>query len=366
MAQVSETLVPSWEQLVDAAVSNRASDLHMHVAADGSATIRARLDGVLVPWGQLPAQVVTPAVNRMRAAAGLGTGASLLVGEGRYRHEGAAGAVDVRLTVTPLVAGAYKLALRLPALDVGLPLAGLGFCPANLARVQDLLALPDGLILATGPVGAGKTTTLLAALAQVGGPGRSVVTVEDPVERVVAGADQIEVNEAAGFTYEHILKSLLRMDLDVLLIGEIRDRATAGHAVQIAKAGRLVLSTLHSGSAVGALQRLHELSGLGALEVAESVHGVISQRLLRKVHTACAGQGCPACLGTGFAGRVPVHEVLIVDPPLREALVRRAAAVELSHVARAGGMRTFHEDASRWLADQATTTTEVERVLGRE
>jgi len=355
---------PTWEQLVDTAIAAGASDLHMHVDQDGNATVRARLDGVLVPWATLPARVVGPAVTRMKAAANLGTNAAVLIGEGRYRHHGPDGPVDLRLTVTPLVAGGSKVALRLPTVDVHGGLDELGFSPQNLARVRRLLALPDGLILATGPVGAGKSTTLLAALAEVGGPGRSVVTVEDPVERVVPGADQVEVREAAGLTYEHILRSLLRMDLDVLLVGEIRDRQTAVHAVQIAKAGRLVLSTLHSASAVGAVQRLHELSGLGALEVAESVQGVISQRLLRRVHADCAGAGCAGCLRTGFSGRIPVHQVLVVDAALREAMVRRAPATELDQVARSAGMRTFHEDATRWLAAGATTQDEVRRVLG--
>lgn len=363
MTAVPATL--TWEYLVDRALAAGASDLHMHVTADNHASVRARLDGVLVPWGDLGPAVVQPAVTRMKAAADLGTGVSRLVGEGRVRHETPYGPVDLRLTITPLVAGAVKITLRLPAVDTTLPLDQLGFATENLQRFNDLLAIPDGLVLATGPVGAGKTTTLLAAVGAVGGPGRSVVTVEDPVERVVPGADQIEVKEPAGFTYEHILKSLLRMDMDVLLIGEIRDRATAQHAVQIAKAGRLVLSTIHSGSSVGALLRLHELSQLGALEVAESVRGVVSQRLLRKTHVECDARGCDTCLWTGYQGRIPVHEVLVVTPELRDALLRRATTQEMTHVAQRAGMRTFHEDARRWVGSGTTTAEEIERVLGR-
>lgn len=354
----------AWETLVDRAISAGASDLHMHVAANETATVRARLGGVMVPWADLPAHVVRPALTRMRAEANLTTGTTLLVGEGRVRHTTPLGPIDLRLTIAPLVGGAIKVALRIPTLE-SLPLSGLGFSPENYARFEDLLTAPDGLVLTTGPVGAGKTTTLLSALGAVGGPGRSVVTVEDPVERIVDGADQIEVSTASGFTYEHILRSLLRMDMDVLLIGEIRDKATAQHAVQIAKAGRLVLSTLHSASAVGALLRLRELSGLGALEIVESVRGVVSQRLVRRVHEACAGSGCSRCLFTGFSGRVPLHQVLIVTDELRDALLAGATQSTLNHVAAQGGMRTFSQDAERWLTTATTTAAEIERVLGR-
>lgn len=357
----------SWDELVDAALDAGASDLHVHVNAEQDATIRARIDGVLVAWGELPAQTLVPALNRMRSAADLGTGRPLTVGEGRVRHTPSRGGppVDLRLTIAPLVGGSLKVALRLPAIAFDEPLERLGFSPQNLQRVEQLLAAPDGLVLTTGPVGAGKTTTLMAAMARVGGPGRSVVTVEDPVERIVAGADQIEVREQSGFTYQHILKSLLRLDMDALLIGEIRDRETAQHAVQIAKAGRLVLSTLHSGSAIGALRRLHELSGLGVLEVTEPVRGVISQRLIRKTHETCAGAGCEGCLGTGYAGRLPLHEVLIVTEELRDAMLTGASAHELNQVALRDGMRTFTEDADRWLVSATTTAEEVERILGR-
>lgn len=351
----------TWEALVTRALTANASDVHMHVDADLNGTVRARIDGVLVPWGQLPPQVVGPALTRMRTAANLATGASLLVGEGRIRVDGA----DLRLTITPLVSGGVKVALRLPSVDLNWGLGDLGLSEHNLSRVQDLLAYPDGLVLTTGPVGAGKTTTLLALLDEVGGPARSVVTVEDPVERVVPGADQIEVRVSSGFTYEHILRSLLRMDMDALLIGEIRDRATAEHAVQIAKAGRLVLSTLHAGSSVGAVLRLHELSGLGPREVSESLRGVISQRLVRRVHDACQGTGCGDCLWTGFSGRVPVHEVLRVDDPFREAWVAGAGARELQHMALDAGMRTFVQDGERWLTSGVSTHDELERVLGR-
>lgn len=356
----------TWEELVERALLVGASDLHMHVYATGDAAVRARLDGVMVPWCDLSAAVVGPALTRMRSAAGLATSSSLLVGEGRIAHEGVDGRIDLRLTVAPLVAGGLKVAVRLPTLAPGVRLEDLGFDTGNLERVRRLLSAPDGLVLASGPVGSGKTTTLLAALDVIGGPGRSVVTVEDPVERVVAGADQLEVNEAAGFTYEHILRSLLRMDLDALLVGEIRDQATAAHAIQIAKAGRLVLSTLHAGSAAGTLARLHELSGLGALEVSDSVRGVIAQRLLRKVHQDCDAAGCDQCLFTGYHGRVAVHEVLVVDDTLRDALVARAPIATVRHMALEAGMRTFMQDADRWLAAGVTTTEEIERVLGRD
>lgn len=355
----------SWERLIDHALATGVSDLHMHIDPDRHARVRARIDGVMVPWGELTPPVVMPALTRMRAEASLTTGTALLVGEGRIRHTGPAGAVDLRLTIAPLVGGAIKVALRLPVIALDVPLSGLGFSSYNLDRVERLLTAPDGLLLTTGPVGAGKTTTLMAALAVVGGPAKSVVTVEDPVERVLPGIDQIEVREQAGLTYEHILRSLLRMDMDALLIGEIRDRATAQHAVQIAKAGRLVLSTLHSASATGALLRLHELSGLGVLEVIESIRGVVSQRLVRRVHDRCAGTGCPDCLGTGFSGRMPLHEVLVVDDDLREAMLARSSERILQHVAQQAGMRTFSEDADRWLTDGATTMAEIERVLGR-
>lgn len=357
----------TWEELVEHALDASASDLHVHITPEFHTTVRARLDGVLVPWGELPPDHARTTLTRLQGDAGLATGTTLYVGEGRIRHTSPRhGNLDLRLTITPLVNGAIKLALRLPAIAAGIPLEKLGFAPEIFPRVQDLLAAPDGLLLSTGPVGAGKTTTMLAALQTVGAPGRAVVTVEDPVERVIPNADQIEVNEQSGFTYEHILRSLLRMDLDALLIGEIRDQSTARHAVQIAKAGRIVLSTLHASSAVNALLRLQELSGLGTLEAVEPVRGVISQRLLRKKHEPCNGTGCQDCLGTGWHGRIPIHEVLTVNDTIIDAVLNRSSLRVLEHVAHTAGMRTFKEDAQRWIDDGVTTHEELERVVGRD
>lgn len=354
----------TWELLLERALSAGASDLHVRVDADQRGVVRARLDGVLIPWGELPAHVMAPALTRMRSEANLSTGTALLVGEGRISHRMGDSLVDLRLTITPLVGGALKLVLRLPAIASNLTLPELGFAPGSLQKVQQLLSIPDGLLLTTGPVGSGKTTTMLAALQAVGGPGKAVITVEDPVERVVPGADQIEVNEPAGLTYEHVLRSLLRMDMDALLIGEIRDPATARHAVQIAKAGRMVLSTLHAGSAVGAVLRLHELSGLGALEIVEPLRGVISQRLLRCIHHNCEGRGCGECLGTGWSGRVAIHEVLTVTPEFIDALINRASLRDLEHLALSEGMTSLREDSRRWVDSGVTTEAEVARVLG--
>lgn len=354
----------TWELLLERALRVRASDLHVRVDANQRGYVRARLDGVLIPWGELSPEVMAPALTRMRSEASLSTGTALLVGEGRITHTSGDTVTDLRLTITPLVGGALKLVLRLPAIDTGLTLPELGFAPSALQKVEQLLTLPDGLLLTTGPVGSGKTTTMLAALQTVGGPGKAVITVEDPVERLVPGADQIEVNEAAGFTYEHVLRSLLRMDMDALLIGEIRDPATSRHAVQIAKAGRLVLSTLHAGSAVGAVLRLHELSGLGVLEIVEPLRGVISQRLLRRLHQTCHGQGCGECLGTGWSGRAAIHEVLAVSPEFIDAMLNRASLRELEQLAHTEGMSSLRDDAQRWVESGITTEAEVARVLG--
>lgn len=354
-----------WVTYLDRALEAGASDLHMTVPADEPARIRARVDGVLVSWGSLEPKQARATLTRLQAAASLGTGSAPLIGEGRIRHEGPRGPVYLRLTVTPLVSSTKKVTIRLPVSSAPPRLAALGLSAENYGRYERMLARPSGLLLATGPVGSGKTTTLMASLRHLASPGAAVVTVEDPVEHILPGADQIEVNDASGLTYAHILRSLLRMDLDALLIGETRDQETAEHAVKIAKAGRLVMSTLHAADAVGAVLRLQEMAGLGPRSTAESVTGVICQRLLRQVHASCAGEGCTGCLMTGYRGRVPVHEVLEVNDEFRDAWINGATHRELTTVAKAAGLRTVSEDAQRWLNSGHTTSEEVERVIGR-
>ena len=247
----------------------------------------------------------------------------------------------------------------------------------TLARFVQAISRPNGIVLATGPTGSGKTTTLYAAVGHIRTGREKILTVEDPVEYELAGVPQVPVNEKFGVTFATALRALLRQDPDVLLVGEIRDEETAEIATHAALTGHLVLSTLHTNDAAGALTRLLDL-GVPAYLVGSSVEAVLAQRLVRRVCSVCGewregsaksgpvfqGRGCGACWNTGYRGRTGIYELLVVNEEIQAAVVQQRTAAAIRDIARSAGMRSLQEDAERVVRGGFTTPDEVMRAVG--
>jgi type II secretory ATPase GspE/PulE/Tfp pilus assembly ATPase PilB-like protein len=375
-------------RLVDALIAEgvraRASDIHLEREASG-VVVRHRVDGLLRTARTLDVESGVPLVSRIKIMAGLDIADRLRPQDGRITVTSGAGQVDLRVSTLPAAHG-EKVVLRV--LDTragGASLDSLGLAPQALARLRGLLETREGLILVTGPTGSGKTTTLYAALHAIQQRGVNIVTVEDPIEYRLAGVVQVQVNTRTGLTFASALRSILRQDPDVILVGEIRDAETAAIAVQAALTGHLVLSTLHTLDAAGAIARLDDL-GVDRYKVAASLKGVVAQRLLRRLCERCRQpddatpgpalgrwlppamprwreRGCPACGRTGFHGRIAVLETLLATPEIERAIVSAAPADVIADAARAGGMVRLWESGIERVLAGATSVGEVSRVL---
>ena len=356
------------DRILGGALAARASDIHLEPQGDGSLLVRYRVDGALYPEVVVPAVAAPSVVSRLKVLGGLDIADRMRPQDGRSSIHSDGAVVDLRISTLPLDERGEKVVVRILGGHGGAQgLGGLGFLPGELHRLHKLLDQREGMLLVTGPTGSGKTTTLYSALSYAQSPESNVVTVEDPIEYRLAGVNQVQVNERAGLTFATALRSLLRQDPDVILVGEIRDRETAEIAVKASMTGHLVLSTLHTNDSASAVQRLMDL-GVDAAVLAGSLRGVVAQRLVRKLCGECsrpvtlaelapdhqmllmgrktdglrAPVGCPACRGTGYAGRVVVPEVLLVTPEVGRAL-NGGTAAEIRELARAGGMLPLWE-----------------------
>jgi general secretion pathway protein E len=386
------------------AVRAGASDVHIESVADGL-RVRLRLDGVLHDTQQLGRGFRAGVLSRLKTLAGLDIAERRLPQDGRARVRAGDREIDVRVSTLPALHG-ESVVLRL--LDGGggpntRGIRELGIAAETHARLSRMLARSSGLVLVTGPTGSGKTTTLYAALAERSTPGVKVVTVEDPVEYRLGGVVQLPVNPKAGFGFPTALRAILRHDPDVILVGEMRDAETAEIAVQAALTGHLVLSTLHTTDATGALARLVEM-GVPRYLVAATLHGVLAQRLVRTVCDACGewrelrveeralvrqssrgrdtndmaenaafsvtrvreGPGCSVCAGTGFRGRAAIVELLPLDETLRAQFVAEASLDAMRSGVRARGVASLRDDGWRLVAEGRTTIDEVVRVVSED
>ncbi|MEW5933509.1 MAG: GspE/PulE family protein, partial [Bacillota bacterium] len=386
-AEADAPVVRLVNTIITQAVRQRASDIHLD-AGEREMRVRFRVDGVLTDFMKIPRAVLGPVISRLKVMGGMDIGERRLPQDGRcsVRIEGRE--VDIRVATIPTVHGEKATLRILDKATALLPLEDLGFSPEQRRTYERLVTQPYGMFLVTGPTGSGKTTTLYATLAQLNDPGKHVITMEDPVEYHLKGVNQVQVNRKAGLVFASGLRSILRLDPDVVLVGEIRDRETAEIAVQSALTGHLVLSTLHTNDAPGALTRLVEM-GIEPFLVASSVIGVLAQRLVRRVCPHCLehyelpaaavkgfpayqhlvgkrlarGRGCPRCGGTGYRGRVAVFELLEVTDAVRGAVLRNASADEIGRIARAEGMTTLFESALAKVEQGVTTLEEVLRVV---
>ena len=375
-------------RLVDALIAEgiaaRASDIHLEREAAGVA-VRHRVDGVIRPVRTLDPAVGLPLVSRIKIMAGLDIADRLRPQDGRVSVRVGAGAVDLRGSTLPASHG-EKVVLRILDARAGAAsLDSLGVAGSQLERMRALLDAREGLVLVTGPTGSGKTTTLYGALRAVQRRGVNIVTVEDPIEYRLPGIVQVQVSPRTGLTFAAALRSILRQDPDVILVGEIRDAETAGIAIQAALTGHLVLSTLHTLDAAGAIARLDDL-GVDRYKIAASLRGILAQRLLRRLCPECRApddaplgpalarwiapdaprwreRGCPACGGTGFRGRLAVVEVLVGSPAIERATAEGAPPDRIAELARTEGTRRLWESGIEQVVAGATSLGEVGRVL---
>ena len=344
------------------ALEARASDVHVEGYAD-TLRVRYRIDGVLQDGPAPPAHLKAAIVSRLKIMADLDIAERRVPQDGRIRLPLQNRQVDVRVSTVPTLHG-ESIVLRLLDKERGrIAFDDLGMEEAAAQRLADVLGRPHGIVLATGPTGSGKTTTLYAAVDWLRTGREKILTVEDPVEYELPGVPQVPVHEKVGLTFATALRSLLRQDPDVLLVGEIRDEETAEIATHAALTGHLVLSTLHTNDAPSALVRLLDL-GVAPYLVASTVEAVLGQRLVRKVCPACrrAAPDCPTCRGTGYRGRTGIYELLVMTDELRDALPQQRGAAELRALAIASGMRTLRDDGLRLVQAGVTTLEEVTRV----
>jgi general secretion pathway protein E len=370
------------QRLINQAVEQRASDIHLE-PADRGLVVRFRMDGVLREIETQAKAVAGPTVSRIKVMAGLNIAERRLPQDGRIRVAVHGKDIDFRVATAPTIHGESVVLRILDRQDVQLDFAALGFDAGLVHTLREAIARPFGIVLDTGPTGSGKTTTLYAALKELNSTERKILTVEDPVEYMLDGVNQVPVKPQIGLTFAHALRSFLRQDPDVLMVGEIRDRETAEVAIQAALTGHLLLSTLHTNTAAGAITRLLDM-GIDDYLITSTLHVVVGQRLVRRLCIACRAPyqpapevrarfgapdgtwyravGCGGCEGTGYRKRTTILEALPMSEAVRTRVLARADAHVIEAVAVQEGMRTMLGHGLQRVAAGETTLEEVLRV----
>jgi type II secretory ATPase GspE/PulE/Tfp pilus assembly ATPase PilB-like protein len=359
-ADLSASVVRLVDELIAEGIRAAASDIHLEPEEQGIA-VRHRVDGVLRQVRVLPRAIAPSLVSRVKILSGLDIADRLRPQDGRARVAVTGAVVDLRVSTLPASHG-EKVVIRVLDGSAGLrTLDAIGFAQGELRRIRGLLEQREGLLLVTGPTGSGKTTTLYAALREVQARGVNVVTVEDPIEYRLPGIVQVQVHERAGLTFSKALRSIMRQDPDVILVGEIRDRETAEIAIQASLTGHLVLSTLHTNDAASAVTRLIDI-GVPGYQIATAVKGVVAQRLLRRVCANCGAAGCDACEGSGFRGRIAIAEILVAGSEFERRVSAGASTESIAEAARAAGCVSLWESGLELVRAGQTTIDELRRV----
>ena len=384
-AATDTPLVQVLNLIVDEAVKARASDIHIE-PQEKRLRIRYRIDGTLQDTMSLPTEIHLPLISRLKILSSLNIADHFHAQDGQFSTESKQRKIDVRVATSPTVYGEMAVLRLLDKSTARRGLAELGFLPESLAKYEKLLKVPYGMMLVSGPTGAGKTTTLYASLGSLDTLGRNVITVEDPAEYRFEDINQIQVNNQGGITFASGLRSILRLDPDVILVGEIRDAETASIAVQAALTGHLMLSSIHANDTTGVIFRLIDL-GIEPFLIASAVIGIVAQRMVRRVCPDCQhsvdvplpeqmsyekemkekrtkfvyATGCKTCAFTGFLGRVGIFEILSMTDTLRRMIINNAPPADIRNEAIKEGLSTMTHDGMLKVKMGLTTPTEIIR-----
>ncbi|CAM5182898.1 Type IV pilus assembly protein PilB OS=Ureibacillus acetophenoni OX=614649 GN=SAMN05877842_10477 PE=3 SV=1 [Ureibacillus acetophenoni] len=372
-------------QIIANGVAQRASDIHFD-PQETDFRVRYRVDGILRTERSLPKHMQNMITARIKIMGNLNITETRVPQDGRIKSTVNFKPVDIRLATLPTVYG-EKIVMRLLDLSNAMnDVSKLGFTKDNEEQFRKMISRPNGIVLITGPTGSGKSSTLYAALNNLNQEGVNIITVEDPVEYQLEGVNQIQVKEEVGLTFAAGLRSILRQDPDIVMVGEIRDLETAEIAVRASLTGHLVLSTLHTNSAVESISRLRDM-GIEPFLISSSLIGIVAQRLVRRVCRDCArtvpatdrekeifaevglsvdtvqrGRGCAACTQTGYRGRLAIHEILPIDRVIRDHILQRSNISVIRDYMHQGGFPTLLKDGLLKVLDGVTTTEEVLRV----
>lgn len=381
----SSPIVVLVKEMIDQAVRQRASDIHIE-PMERQVRIRYRIDGALYEKATYSQKLMAAISARIKIIGGMDISEKRKPQDGRITQIVDRQEFDIRVSVLPTVYG-EKIVMRLTSKNaLTREKSQLGFKPAELKQFDHILKNPHGILLVTGPTGSGKSTTLYTALSELNTEDVNIITVEDPVEANIDGINQVHVNPKANLTFASALRSILRQDPDIIMIGEIRDNETASIAVQASITGHMVVSTLHTNSAAGTVTRLEDM-GIEPYLLADSVVGIIAQRLVRRLCPACKKEktadeeerellglasdeevkiykpcGCEKCDGTGYKGRIGVYEILEMTPALKRIISKGGGAEEIKEQALTEGMRTLRMSATEYVLDGTTSVSEMIKV----
>ncbi len=374
--------------IIQRAIQQRASDIHVEPDRSG-VRIRYRIDGVLHEIMRVPKYVHAPLISRIKIMGDMNIAERRLPLDGRIHVRMEGKDYDLRVSTLPTVFGEKAVMRILDQSSVLIGLNKMGIMPDTLADLESVVVQPNGMILTTGPTGSGKTTTQYAILNKINSVEKNIITIEDPVEYQLAGINQVHVNRKAGLTFANAMRSFLRQDPDIIMVGEIRDLETASIGVEAALTGHLVLSTLHTNDAPSAITRLVDM-GVEPFLISASVIAVIAQRLSRRICTNCKepytpplealnsigytakddrevtfyrGRGCEQCMHTGYKGRIGIYELFLMNEELQDLIVRRAPLSEIKQAAIANGMKTLKQDGFEKVMEGITTFEEIMRVV---
>ena len=371
--------------LIEQAARKKASDIHIE-ALEERVRVRNRIDGDLVEDGSYPLMMLGPLVSRLKIMGGMDISEKRKPQDGRITHIVDGTEFDIRVSILPTVYGEKTVMRLAEKKQLKREKSALGLYPDDLKKFDSIISNPHGIILVTGPTGSGKSTTLYTALSELNKENVNIITVEDPVEANINGINQVQVNNKADMTFANALRSILRQDPDIIMIGEIRDRETANIAVEASITGHLVVSTLHTNSAVSSITRLENM-GIEDFMLADATVGIIAQRLVKKLCPECKQKveateeekeqmglpldkpveiykpcGCVACNNLGFKGRIGVYEILPMSRKFKNRVAAGAQAEELQELALKEGMHTLRMSATRLVLDGITTVSEMNRI----
>ena len=358
-----QSIVELVDSIITYAYYKNSSDIHIDPIGEGI-VIKFRIDGVLTYIDNLADTSHEELIARIKVMSGLRTDIHFVPQDGRFRFAKNICDCDIRVSIIPTHHGENAV-MRILKSDNDIPTLGeLGFSNHDVERIVICLSYHQGMVLVTGPTGSGKTSTLYTLISSLSNDRNSIITLEDPIEYAIPGVRQIQIQTRHGITFANGLRSIVRQDPDIIMVGEIRDTETAQIATNISLTGHLLLSTLHTNSATGAILRLIDM-GIDSYLVASTLSLVIAQRLVRKVCEKCkgAGCGCKNCGDLGYKGRTIVAETLVVDEELRKYIMSRTPIDEISRYLRSKGMRTMYEHGMEKVDMGITTQDEINRIL---